>query len=196
MVCAVKAATRVPRFVSSVEDRLVRIIDLDRSEPGCRLQDLHRQGRPRRDIGRRERLSVRRTDNRQFVAYHNRERMGCPLGDDGGRFMMLTNKPVEHLKGHLVWVVEGYGAGKDRQYDLCHRFTVQDVDPIEDGDFTCAYSGTGGDHFQPRIPLAGGSWFRDFLRSVGCFGLGATRIQPRFIEELERLVTPRRTHGQ
>ncbi len=137
-----------------------------------------------------------RSDDRQFVGYHNRERMGFPLRAGKGPFTMLTNRPVEYLRGHVVWVVEGHGTGKARQYDLCHRFTVHDVVPLEDGVFRFAYSGSHGDAFKPRIPLAGEPWFREFQKSVGNFGTGATTIQPRFLKEFEKLVAEQAGRGK
>jgi hypothetical protein len=128
------------------------------------------------------------SDDRVFVGYHNRERMGFPLRAGKGPFTMLTNRPVEYLRGHVEWVIEGHGMGRARQYELCHRFTVQKVVQSEDADFRFEYSGDDGDHFKPPIRLTEEPWFRSFFTSVGDFGIGATTIQLRFLEESERLV--------
>ncbi len=109
--------------------------------------------------------------------------MGDPLGR-GPPYGMLARKPVAHLLGRQVWVIEG--RGRRKQYFLKCRFVVDSVDEIEDGYFRFRFSGQDGSDFSPEIALSPLPWFRDFLKAVANFSIGVSTLKPeyraRFIE--------------
>ncbi len=71
-----------------------------------------------------------------YVAYHSQDEMGSELRD-GPPFGMLSRKPIRHLAGNTIWVVEG--RGKKKQYFLKQRFHVDTVEEIVDEYFRFQY---------------------------------------------------------
>jgi hypothetical protein len=59
-----------------------------------------------------------------FIAYHNTEKMGRPLHDDGP-LRLLTNKSVNQLLQNTVWFVTGEGTR--RRYSLGGALRVTEV---------------------------------------------------------------------
>ncbi len=98
-----------------------------------------------------------------YVAYHSAELMGQPLSSDPS-YAMLSRKPVSHLLGKRVWVIES--RGKKKTYFLRLRFTVDAASEIEDGYFRFQYSGKDGIDFTTEIKLSDLPWFAAFLKSL------------------------------
>lgn len=123
----------------------------------------------------------------EYVAYHSAELMGEPL-DDGPPFGMLTRKPVAHLAGQYVWVIEG--RGKKKQYFLKCRFVVDAIDEVDDDYFRFRFAGDEGISFDPEIPLSPHPWFKKLLKTVANFSIGVTTLKPEFLSrfvEISRL---------
>ncbi len=119
-----------------------------------------------------------------YVAYHNVELMGVPL-DDGPPFGMLSRKPSKHLQGEIVWVVEG--TGKRKRYAIRHRYLVDEVKEIDDDYFRYEFFGETGQNFSPGIEIPAEAWRKDFLKSVGNFGIGVAKLQPEFEKQFNTL---------
>lgn len=132
-----------------------------------------------------------------YVAYHSAELMGQPLGS-GPPYGMLSRKPVSHLLGKHVWVIESNG--KKKNYFLRKRFTVDATSKIEDDYFRFQYSGKKGIDFTTEIRLSDLSWFAAFLKSVANFSIGVTSIKPEFLAHFHALIhheeTPEARSGQ
>ncbi len=111
---------------------------------------------------------------RHFIAYHNTEKMGCPL-HVGEPLRLLTNKPVNHLLQNTVWFVTGEGVGA-RQYSLGSVFRVAEVGEAGEDGFKRFASGPG--HvFEPPILIKDMDWFPEVLRATGHFGLGVQEVK-------------------
>lgn len=123
-----------------------------------------------------------------YVAYHSQDVMGSELGD-GPPFGMLSRKPVKHLAGNTVWVVEG--RGKKKQYFLKQRFHVDTVEEIDDEYFRFQYFGETGENFTPEIPISSENWFKDFLKAVANFSIGVSTLRPEFLTRFEGLANGR-----
>lgn len=125
-----------------------------------------------------------------YVAYHSQDVMGSELGD-GPPFGMLSRKPVKHLAGNTVWVIESLG--KKKQYFIRHRFHVDDVEEIDDDYFRFQYFGETGDNFSPGIPISSEAWFKDFLKAVANFSIGVTPLKPEYLSRFEELAKTQTT---
>ena len=123
-----------------------------------------------------------------YVAYHSQDVMGSEVGD-GPPYGMLSRKPVRHLAGNTIWVIEG--RGKKKQYFLKHRFHVDAVEEIDDEFFRFRYFGETGENFSPEIPLSTEAWFKDFLKAVANFSIGVAKLKPEFLSRFERLANLR-----
>ncbi|HQZ65383.1 MAG TPA: HNH endonuclease [Planctomycetaceae bacterium] len=119
-----------------------------------------------------------------YVAYHSADLMGGPLGS-GPPFGMLTRKPVAHLMGQHVWVIEG--RGRKKQYFLKHRFVVDTVDEIDDDHFRFRFSGEDGIDFTTEIALSPLPWFKDFLKAVANFSIGVSTLKPEYLAHFHEI---------
>ncbi|MCY2990461.1 MAG: hypothetical protein NTY19_21675 [Planctomycetota bacterium] len=122
-----------------------------------------------------------------YVAYHSQDVMGNELGD-GPPFAMLSRKPVSHLDGQVVWVIEGRGSKK--QYFLKQRFIVDLIERIDDDYFRFQFTGQDGISFTPEIPLSVHTWFKDFLKAVANFSIGVSPLKPEFQRRFLELAGP------
>src|ERR1700721_4225907 len=110
---------------------------------------------------------------RDFIAYHNTEKMGQPLSD-GEPLRLLTSKPVDRLVGNAVWCITGQGID-ERRYALRSMFNVNEVGDTADSGFKHFAAGSG--HvFRPPVPLNDEIWFPELLRSMGNFGLEVLEV--------------------
>jgi hypothetical protein len=101
---------------------------------------------------------------------------GDPLG-------LLTDKPVNHLLGNVVWFVVGDGDSPKR-YSLGSAFVVNDVGETDEGGFG-RYSRGTGHAFQPMPALNDLAWFPEFFKATAHFSLGVQEIRDqRFVEAL------------
>ncbi len=119
---------------------------------------------------------------KHFVQYHHVERMG-PASP---KLVIHTNKRVEGIAGHVVWLIAGQG--QPRKYALAKAFVVDEVGPLVGEDFKHYVRGTTGRTFDPPIALDELPWFPGFLRSQANFSLGLKEIrQDGFIAEFKLL---------
>lgn len=114
-----------------------------------------------------------------YVAYHSEELMGRPL-KSGPPYGLLSRKPVSHLLGKRVWVIES--REKKKTYFLRQRFTVDATSEIDDDFFRFLYSGKDGIDFTTEMPLNEFPWFAAFLKSVANFSIGVTTIKPEYLD--------------
>ncbi len=119
---------------------------------------------------------------KHYVQYHSIQRMGPPAPD----LAIHTNKNVEGLVGHAVWLI--VGEGQPRQYALAKVFVVSEAGSAQGGDFRYFARGSEGRCFDPPVALSPLPWFAGFLRSQANFSLGLHAIvQDGYIEELKRV---------
>lgn len=119
------------------------------------------------------------------MAYHNTQRMGRSL-QDGDPLNLLTDRPVEQLRGNVVWFIVGEGAPPKR-YSLGSVFVVEKTGDAGDRGFRFYAKGSdeNGHAFEPEPALNDLVWFPDFFRSTAHFSLGVQEIKdPRFIDAL------------
>jgi hypothetical protein len=123
---------------------------------------------------------------RNFVQYHNTEKMGHECGEgEADTFELLTDKGSHHLLGNRVWLIAG--KGQPRRYFLCERFVVDEVVLDETGRFTWSVRGKRGEHFKPWLPLDSCPWFHGFRESQQNFSLGLREVGPEYVAEFEEL---------
>lgn len=127
-----------------------------------------------------------------YVQYHNSEAMGVSclelVDSDESGFGIATSRPVSKLTGSRIWLIGGIG--KPRKYYLCYYFFVDGIEP-SDGYSSFKYSvyGQKGKIFKPAILLNDVQWFKSFLDSQQNFSLGLRKIEKRYIDKLEKLIT-------
>ena len=125
---------------------------------------------------------------KDFVVYHNPDSMGKDVRSVGA-LSIVTNKPVDEVKGDRVGLLTGEGV--PRSYFLRSWFIIDDVQTNVEG-FKTKLSGEKGKVFEPMVELNREEWFKDFKRSQGNFSLGLQRIKDeRFIRGLESLAEAR-----
>lgn len=127
---------------------------------------------------------------RHFIAYHNVEKMGRTLLE-GQPLRVLTNKSVNQLLNHAVWIITGEGK-ESRTYSLGSVFIVTETGNSEEPGFKHVASGPGH-AFDPPIPITKADWFPDLFSSTGHFGLGVTPIKDEVI--IQGLIQTASSHG-
>src|SRR5262249_24614589 len=122
---------------------------------------------------------------KHFVVYHNHERMGYSA-DELTEPCIVTNKPVEGLIGHRIWLIQG--KGKPRHYMLRGTFIVGSTGRDTEDGFRFMVRGGDAQFFRPPISLSRLPWFDRFKRSQGNFAFGLQRIgELAVVEELKRV---------
>jgi hypothetical protein len=127
-----------------------------------------------------------------YVQYHNSEAMGVSclelVDSDENGFDIATSRPISKLTGSRIWLIGGIG--KPREYYLCYYFFVDEIEP-SDGYSSFKYSAYGqkGKIFKPAILLNNVQWFKGFLKSQQNFSLGLRKIEKRYINKLEKLIS-------
>jgi hypothetical protein len=110
---------------------------------------------------------------RHFIAYHNPEKMGYQYSvhkDNHER--VLTNKPVHHVVGNMVWVV----TFKERHdYALACVFQVDECGDTNAKGFKHWISGKGR-AFRPWRDIKNLDWFPNLMKATGNFGLGLQEV--------------------
>jgi len=127
---------------------------------------------------------------RHFIAYHNVEKMGRTLLE-GKPLQILTNKAVNHLVNHAVWVIVGEGKGS-RTYSLGSVFNVTETGNAGEFGFKHAVSGPGY-AFDPPVPIEDADWFPEVFKTTGHFGLGVTPIANEAV--IQGLIQSASSHG-
>ena len=118
-----------------------------------------------------------------YVGYHSADRMGYSA-DEITDIGLYTNK-AGAAEGDVIWVVAG-DEGQPKAYRLAYWFVVDTIDtPADNQQFGRTLYGT--EHGVINRRLNDESWFAAFLRRMGNFGRGLTRL-----EESEILIAFRR----
>jgi hypothetical protein len=119
------------------------------------------------------------------MQYHNAEKMGYGCaGIDDEPLSIVTEKPVQDIRGEIVWLL--CGEGKPRRYGICARFIVKNIERRPGGETIVSGEGT---LLKREIPLNNEPWFKAFLDDYQNFSLGFREIKEReYIEQLEKLL--------
>jgi hypothetical protein len=123
-----------------------------------------------------------------YVQYHNVEKYRHDAEDDSDRdtlFSIYAKKSVKRLPGNTVWLIAG--EGRPRQYTLCEVFIVDEIGLVDVDDFRYFARGHHGTEFEPPIPLGQEPWFPGFLRHMGSFAWGLSRIPDKFLPYFQAL---------
>jgi hypothetical protein len=124
---------------------------------------------------------------RHFVGYHNREGMGYPANTHDP-LSIHTNRSVEHLKGGLVWLVEGEQGEQRKRFTLCAVFLVDETGSSDHAGFTNVARGRGREFQSPPL-LNELDWFPEFFEWSGHFGRGVPEItEQRHLDGLIQLL--------
>jgi len=109
-----------------------------------------------------------------YIQYHNSDKEGLFLCDARGGLGIHTRaKHVQKAIGGRVFLI--FGVGNPRRFYLWNSFTVQDVEPIVDGEGKPAFQATGPGYFlQPPVRLDGPE-FDDFKSECANF-VGFRRV--------------------
>ncbi|MGK3990553.1 HNH endonuclease [Sorangium sp. So ce136] len=119
---------------------------------------------------------------RNYVAYHNAEKMGYAYSEAEQPFSFVTRKPVRHLRGARVWAITG--EGNPRQYSLGGWFVV---DHVEDDDDEHIIRGKEGQTFHETVRLNDLAWFPALRQSLSNFSLGVQPLGDEYVPHLEAL---------
>ena len=127
---------------------------------------------------------------KHFVGYHNEVGQGYPAhGSDP--LSIYSNKPLDHLIGDALWLVEGVGE-TPKQFRLAVAFVVNEVGPSENESFQFGAWGEGR-VFNEAPLLNSLEWFPDFFQKLGHFAFGVVELtDDRFIDGLVRLAITNR----
>lgn len=129
---------------------------------------------------------------RNFVAYHNAEKMGYDY-EPGGDYSFFSRRALAFLEktiGESIWVISGVRSGGRTIYKLCAIYIPNQVLVREEAAFEYIVSGSIGYAFDPAIELNDMSWFHGFLKSQANFSLGINEIKDKFaIEYLTELAS-------
>ena len=129
---------------------------------------------------------------RNFVAYHNAEKMGYDY-EPSGDYSFFSRKALAFLEkaiGETIWVINGARSGGRTIYTLCAIYTPDQVVVADDATFEYIVSGSIGHDFNPPIELNDLLWFQGFLKSQANFSLGINEIKDKFaIENLTTLTS-------
>lgn len=107
-----------------------------------------------------------------YIGYHSADRMGYSA-DEITEVGLYTNKPGAS-EGDVVWVVAG-DAGQPKTYRLVYWFVVDRIEhPADNTSFGRTLYGTS--HGVLDRTLNEEPWFAAFLRRMGNFGRGLSRI--------------------
>lgn len=103
---------------------------------------------------------------RNFVQYHNPDRMG-PYQREEGKYGIVTNKPVKNRVGDRIWLVTR--RNNPREYFLCESFVVDRAGPRDTGPFKNFAEGDNG--WAPKHPVRIDCepWFERLLHLTGNF---------------------------
>ena len=123
---------------------------------------------------------------KNFVGYHNAEKMGYSFQDSREPLAFLTRKSVDHLVGTRVWVIAG--EGQPRGYFFGGWFLVDNVGPLAGDPSVRKVRGTAGRAWKPMIRLNELPWFSRFRESQGNFSLGLQPIKDEFVPHFEALI--------
>jgi hypothetical protein len=128
---------------------------------------------------------------KNFIQYHKTDQHGPP-GRNLRSFRVSTNKPVDNLHGHTLWLISG--EGRPKEYFLECYFQVNRVGDYPEGEAPFAHFAEGkeGFHFRPPLPLNNYAWFKSLRKSLMDFQAGLTEISRTVADELHKLVKDRK----
>lgn len=126
-----------------------------------------------------------------YVQYHNSEKMqySCLEFREKDSFRIFTWKPATKLIGQRVWLMGGIS--NPRKYYLCYNFIVDTIDQTDDN-YMSVLEGKEGIFLNPPIFLNDFYWFKDFLKSQQNFSFGLRKIDRRYVQELEKIISGQR----
>ncbi len=127
---------------------------------------------------------------RNFVAYHNAEKMGYGYESDADYSFFSRRAPgfLEKTIGESIWVISGTRSIGRTMYTLCAAYLPDQVLVDEEGTFQHIVSGSIGYDFDPPIELNDMPWFHGFLKSQANFSLGINEVKDKLaIEYLTKL---------
>ena len=119
-----------------------------------------------------------------FVQYHKPEASGHDSGS-GTPFTIYAKKSVRRLPGNTVWLIAG--EGRPRHYTLCEVFVVDEIGHVDVKGFRYFARGRHGTQLEPPIPLGEEPWFPGFLRHMGSFAWGLTKIPDDYLPYFQAL---------
>jgi hypothetical protein len=122
---------------------------------------------------------------RHWVQYHNSEVRGPYVPSSSG-FRIVTDKPVDSLRGDRVWLVTS--RDNPRHYYLCATFIVDDVDRLPSGPQQNLAMGSSGQALDVRIDSM--PWFPDLQHATGNFAFGLQHLKsPAIVAGLQEVCT-------
>jgi len=107
--------------------------------------------------------------SKQYVAYHNVEKMGRALRE-GDPCRVISNRSLKSLETCVVWMVVGekvIGLTKKR-FSIGSVFTVSEFGDLADDEFKYYASGAGKS-FDPPILISNEPWFEEFRKNARSF---------------------------
>lgn len=122
---------------------------------------------------------------KDYVQYHDSKKRGRLTIRDS--FLAHTQKGGEKYVGSRVWMISGEGQTK-KDYFLRYAFVVDSFEEDRESKFKWSLLGKMGQRFEPWVQLSVYSWFPDFLRHHGNFGLGLSEIRDENVLHLRDLV--------
>lgn len=111
---------------------------------------------------------------RNFIAYHNTQKMGRSVVD-GDPLKVLSNKSLQHLHDHVVWIIQG-DSGQSKAYSLASAFIVTEVGETGQDDFK-SFARGDGHVFRPPIPIQHEPWFDELFKVIAHFSLGVCEVK-------------------
>ena len=127
-------------------------------------------------------------DFKHFLAYHNAEKRGTRLYEDGfqGDFAFETRKSVQNMAGNKIWILEGYG--KPKTYLFRGYYDVDVVESDENDDQLYYLVGKEGEFIEHEVVLNNEFWFPSLRRMQGNFGFGIQALRQEYVQKFEILL--------
>ena len=105
---------------------------------------------------------------RDYIVYHNPDRMGYPASDVNV-LGIVTNKSAADAQGARVWLIT---RGKPKQFWLRGIFIVDSIERSLHPKFKTRVGGSAGALFNPMLRLDEEPWFDEFKYEQGNFAFG------------------------
>jgi hypothetical protein len=104
--------------------------------------------------------------------------------DSQSAWRILSTKPFpKNLEDNLVWMISRED-DNPKQFFLCSVYRVSEIGNSGDDDFRFFAEGSGN-YFEPHIRIADETWFPEFSKAVGHFGIGIQELKDQaLIQEL------------
>ena len=123
-----------------------------------------------------------RAEMNHFVAYHNTEKMKCPLHFHSD-FRFHTNKSqtlLEKSIGACLWIITGAYEGKRlKTFRLLAFYTPTEVLPSDRGSLKFQVVGKDGKEFSDPPIINECEWFPELIKCLGNFRFGIQELNSR-----------------